>query len=234
MELFHHLLNTLVHFSPEKLNDLTTYLGPGLYIVIFAVIFAETGLVVTPFLPGDSLLFAVGAVAASPGSPVNLPMMALLLIVAAVLGDAVNYAAGYWIGPKVFTSEKSRLLNRKHLLRAQEFYDKYGGKTIILARFVPIVRTFAPFVAGIGRMNYWRFALYNITGAAVWISLFLIAGYQFGSNKIVQKQFHLVVLAIIFVSILPALWEIARARIASKKGESELLASTTLEDTSAP
>ncbi len=234
MELLHQLIDTLIHFSPEKLNDLTTYLGSGLYVVIFAIIFAETGLVVTPFLPGDSLLFAVGAVAAAPGSPINLPMMAVLLVVAAILGDAINYAVGYWIGPKVFTSEKSRLLNRKHLLRAQQFYDKHGGKTIILARFVPIVRTFAPFVAGIGRMSYWRFALYNITGGAVWITLFLVAGYLFGSNKIVQKQFHLVILGIIFVSILPGLWEIARARMASKKGESELLASTTLEDTSAP
>ncbi len=145
--------DTLLHFGPDRVNELAQFLGPWLYAVIFAIIFAETGLVVTPFLPGDSLLFAVGAVAATPGSPINLTLMAGLLVVAAVLGDAVNYAAGYWIGPKVFNREDSILLNRKHLIRAQEFYDKHGGKTIILARFVPIVRTFAPFVAGIGRMK---------------------------------------------------------------------------------
>lgn len=234
MELLQHLFDTLIHFSPEKVNELTSYLGSGLYVVVFAIIFAETGLVVTPFLPGDSLLFAVGAVAAAPGSPINLPMMAVLVVVAAILGDAVNYAVGYWVGPKVFTSEKSRLLNRKHLFRAQEFYDKHGGKMIILARFVPIVRTFAPFVAGIGRMSYWKFALYNITGGAVWACLFLFAGFWFGSNELVKKQFHLVIFGIIFVSILPGLWEIARARLAARKGESELLASTSLEDTPAP
>ena len=138
-------------------RDMIAYLGPrNLYIVLFAIIFAETGLVVTPFLPGDSLLFAVGAVG-RPGVGINLPLVTVLLIVAAVLGDAVNYWIGYRIGPKVFTRESSWLLNKKHLLRAHEFYEKYGGKTIILARFVPIVRTFAPFVAGVGRMNYFRF-----------------------------------------------------------------------------
>lgn len=228
MELFEHLFDTLLHFGPEKVNELAQYLGPWLYIVIFAIIFAETGLVVTPFLPGDSLLFAVGAVAATSGSPINLPLMTVLLIVAAVLGDAVNYAAGYWIGPKVFKREDSILLNRKHLIRAQEFYERHGGKTIILARFVPIVRTFAPFVAGIGRMKYRWFALFNIAGGTVWIAMFLLAGYAFGSNEFVQKQFHLVIGAIILISILPALWEIVRARRAEAKGASMLLEATTL------
>lgn len=231
MELFERLLDTLLHFGPEKVSELAHYLGPWLYIVIFAIIFAETGLVLTPFLPGDSLLFAIGAVAATPGSSIDLWLMTGLLFVAAVLGDAVNYAAGHWIGPKVFKREDSIFLNRKHLLRAQEFYDRHGGKTIILARFIPIVRTFAPFVAGIGKMQYPRFALYNVVGAAIWIPLFLVAGYYFASHPFVQKQFHLVIGVIIVISVLPAVWEIVRARRASAKGESALLEATTLEAT---
>src|SRR5215212_8558720 len=166
MEFFKKLIYTIFHLSPDHLNNFTAYVGPNkLYAVLFLIIFAETGLVVTPFLPGDSLLFALGAIGADPKSPINLPLISALLIVAAVLGDAVNYWAGHRIGPKVFTREDSRLLNKKHLKRAQEFYEKYGGKTIILARFVPIVRTFAPFVAGIGNMGYARFFLYNVVGA---------------------------------------------------------------------
>lgn len=234
MELFERLLDTLLHFGPEKVNELAHYLGPWLYIVVFAIIFAETGLVVTPFLPGDSLLFAVGAVAAAAGSPINLGLMAVLLIVAAVLGDAVNYAAGHWIGPRVFKREDSIFLNQKHLLRAQEFYDRHGGKTIILARFVPIVRTFAPFVAGIGKMRYRWFALFNVAGATVWILAFLLAGYAFGSNEFVQKQFHLVIGVIIVISVLPALWEVVRARRAAAKGESALLEATTLGEDPSP
>src|SRR5262249_55911688 len=153
--------------------------------LLFGIIFAETGLVVTPFLPGDSLLFAVGAVAASPGSPVNLPLVCALLIVAAILGDAVNYAIGYYVGPKVFSREDSWLLNRRHLMEAHEFYERYGGVTIILARFMPIIRTFAPFVAGIGRMTYHRFAVYNVTGGVIWVLLFLLAGWWFGGLETV-------------------------------------------------
>lgn len=234
MELFQRLLDTLLHFGPEKVNELAQYLGPWLYIVIFAIIFAETGLVLTPFLPGDSLLFAIGAVAATPGSTIDLWLMTGLLFVAAVLGDAVNYAAGHWIGPKVFNRENSIFLNRKHLLRAQEFYDRHGGKTIILARFIPLVRTFAPFVAGIGKMQYPRFALYNVVGAAIWIPLFLVSGYYFASHPFVQKQFHLVIGVIIVISVLPALWEIYRARRASAKGEPVLLEATTLGEEPLP
>jgi membrane-associated protein len=204
MEFLQHLFHALVHLSPDSINDLATYMGPALYAVLFGIIFCETGLVALPFLPGDSLLFAIGAVAAFEHSPINLPLTALLLVVAAIAGDAVNYLIGYRVGPKVFHSEESWLLNKKHLIEAQNFYEQYGGKTIILARFMPIVRTFAPFVAGIGRMNYGRFALFNVTGGTVWVLSFLIAGWQFSGLPAVKKNFHYVILAIIVISILPA------------------------------
>ena len=174
------LLRQILDFGPDRINDLATSFGPWLYLILFAIVFAETGLVVTPFLPGDSLLFAVGAVSAYPNSPINLPFTAVLLVIAAVVGDAVNYLIGYYVGPAIFASEKSRLLNKKHLKEAHEFYERYGGKTIIMARFIPIVRTFAPFVAGIGKMNYFKFALYNvITYAAFSTNL---TGVQLTSN----------------------------------------------------
>jgi len=196
-------------------------MGGWLYVLLFVIIFCETGLVVTPFLPGDSLLFAVGAVCAldgsSPASPaLNIWLMIPLLIVAAVLGDAVNYAAGHHIGRRVFTSESSPLLNKKHLLRTQEFYERYGGKTIIIARFIPIVRTFAPFVAGVGHMRYPRFFSFNVVGAVAWVGLFVPAGYQFGNLPFVKQQFHYVILAIIVLSVLPAVIEIARERRARR------------------
>src|SRR4051794_4895491 len=175
MDLLESLARTLIHLSPETMNALAAQVGHGLYLVLFAIIFAETGLVAVPFLPGDSLLFAVGAVTAHPDSPIGLPLTAVLLIIAAVLGDGVNYAIGARVGPKVFSREDSWLLNRKHLSEAHEFYEKYGDRTIVLARFMPIVRTFAPFVAGIGRMNYARFAIYNVTGGVAWVLSFLLA-----------------------------------------------------------
>jgi membrane-associated protein len=233
MELFQEIFKALVHLSPDSMNGLAAYLGPWLYVVLAVIIFAETGLVATPFLPGDSLLFAVGAVAANQASPIHLPQTAVLLIAAAVLGDAVNYFIGSRLGPRVFSSEKSWLLNRKHLNEAQRFYEKHGGKTIILARFVPIVRTFAPFVAGIGRMSYPRFALYNITGAVAWVLTFLLAGWWFGGREVVQKNFKLVILAIIVVSVLPAVYEFARGWLAARKGRSALLEATTLGDNTA-
>lgn len=187
-------------------------LGPWLYLVLFLVVFCETGLVVTPYLPGDSLLFAVGALSAAEGSPIRVWPTAFLLWVAAVLGDAVNYAAGAWAGPKVFSRADSRFFHTKHLAEAQAFYEKYGGKTIILARFIPIVRTFAPFVAGIGRMSYPRFALYNVAGGALWTFSFLLAGHRFAHLPAVKKHFHYVILAIIVISVLPAVIEIWRAR----------------------
>jgi membrane-associated protein len=216
MDLLRQLFDTLVHLSPDSVNALAAQVGPGLYVILFAIIFAETGLVVTPFLPGDSLLFAVGAVAASPGSPIGIGLVSVLLVVAAVLGDAVNYAAGFFIGPKIFSREDSWLLNRKHLLEAQRFYEQYGGLTIILARFMPIIRTFAPFVAGIGKMSYPRFALYNVTGGTVWVLMFLLGGWWFGSQEIVKKNFHYVIAAIIVISVLPPiiqyLWNARKGR----------------------
>lgn len=203
--------------DPVYLNTLAGSTGPWLYVILFAIIFAETGLVVTPFLPGDSLLFAIGALAAAENSPINLPLMAVLLIIAAILGDAVNYAIGLKLGPKVFRSESSWLLNKKHLLEAQRFYDKYGGKTIIIARFVPIVRTFAPFVAGIGKMSYARFALFNIVGGVTWILTFLIAGKLFGEHPFVKKNFELVAVAIVGISVLPIVFEVLRAKFGKEK-----------------
>lgn len=213
MGLIRQLVDTLLHLSPDSINAFVTAVGPMTsYTVLFLIVFAETGLVVTPFLPGDSLLFAVGAVAASPGSPIKLGTLCVLLVVAAVLGDAVNYTIGYFVGPRVFSSEKSRLLNKKHLMRAHAFYEKYGALTIIAARFMPIVRTFAPFVAGIGRMNYPKFAAYNVVGGVAWVLMFLLAGWKFGSLESVQRNFHLVIGAIIVISVLPPIIEALRHR----------------------
>jgi membrane-associated protein len=238
MGFLQQVLHTLVHLSPESMNELAGSVGHWLYLVLFAIVFAETGLVATPFLPGDSLLFAVGAVAAHAGSPINLAATAALLVVAAVLGDAVNYAIGYRLGPRVFSRDDSWLLNKKHLAEAQDFYERYGGKTIILARFVPIVRTFAPFVAGIGKMNYGRFALFNITGGVAWVVLFLLGGWWFGGREVVQKNFKLVIVAIIAISILPAVIEVLRSRMRRKNepgaGLGEVLAATPVGDDPLP
>jgi membrane-associated protein len=217
MELFTQLVDLVLHLDAH-LNQLVDTMGPWLYLVLFAIVFCETGLVVTPFLPGDSLLFAVGAVAAVDNSPLSLPLLLVLLIGAAVLGDAINYALGYRIGPKVFMSDTSRLLNKKHLLRAQAFYEKYGSKTIVLARFVPIVRTFAPFVAGIGKMGYHRFALYNVLGGVAWVVAFLLGGFFLGNVPTVKDNFHLIIPAIIVISVIPIAVEflLARRRAAEK------------------
>jgi membrane-associated protein len=209
MELINEFLDIVLHLN-DHLESWVQWMGPWLYLVLFLVIFCETGLVVTPFLPGDSLLFAVGAVAAN--TQLSLPFVLVLLSVAAVLGDAVNYTMGYQIGPRVFSSEKSRLFNKKHLLRTQEFYEKYGGKTIIIARFVPIIRTFAPFVAGIGKMNYPRFALYNVTGGVAWVMLCLFCGYFFGNIDWVKRNFETVIVAIVLISIMPMVIEVILAR----------------------
>ena len=211
MSLF-DLLDWFRHLDIH-LKELATSMGPWLYVVLFAIIFCETGLVVTPFLPGDSLLFAVGALAAVEGSPIRLTWLIPLLIFAAIAGDAVNYACGRYIGPKVFQWENSWLFNRKHLDRAQGFYEKYGSKTIVLARFVPIVRTFAPFVAGIGQMRYSRFWLYNVVGGVTWVVFFLLLGWYFANWEIVQKNFELVVFGIVGLSILPMIVEWWRSRI---------------------
>ncbi|MCU0668203.1 MAG: DedA family protein [Myxococcota bacterium] len=211
MEWFQYAIDLFLHLD-RHLAELAQALGPWLYFLLFAIVFCETGLVVTPFLPGDSLLFAVGALASIPESGLSIWLIGALLVAAAILGDAVNYAVGAYIGPRVFSSEESRWLNKKHLQRTHEFYEKYGGKTIILARFVPIVRTFAPFVAGVGSMTYARFALYNVTGAIAWVTSFLLAGYFFGQLPIVKEYFHLVIVGIIVVSVIPVVVEFIRAR----------------------
>ena len=211
MELVHHLFDIFFHLDTH-LNEWATMLGPWLYVVLFVILFCETGLVVTPVLPGDSLLFAVGALASIDGSPMSLPGLLVVLGLGAVIGDAVNYAIGYRVGPKVFTSEQSRFLNKQHLARTHEFYEKYGGKTIILARFMPIIRTFAPFVAGIGKMGYGRFALFNVTGGIAWVCAFVLGGYFFGNLPFVKENFHYVILAIIIISILPPVVEYLRSR----------------------
>lgn len=202
------------------LADWSTAMGPWLYVLLFIVVFCETGLVVTPFLPGDSLLFAVGGICALPNQPLDVFLVTPLLFVAAVLGDAVNYAFGYWVGPAVFRRENSLLLNKAHLLRAQAFYERYGGKTIIIARFVPIVRTFAPFVAGIGKMNYGRFLSFNVIGALAWVLLFIPVGYVFANQPVVKKNFHYVIFGIILLSILPAVVEIAREQLRRRNAPS--------------
>jgi membrane-associated protein len=195
-----------------KLAEWSNTLGPWLYVLLFVIVFCETGLVVTPFLPGDSLLFAVGAITAIEGSSLRLSVVMFLLIVAGVLGDAVNYQIGYRVGPKVFYREDSRWLNKRHLLRAQQFYEKYGGKTIIFARFIPIVRTFAPFVAGIGKMTYRRFASFNVIGAILWVVGFTVAGNVFGNIPTVKRNFQYVILAIIVLSVMPAVIELIMER----------------------
>ena len=203
--------------NPETLNMLAGSMGWWLYLLLFAIIFVETGLVVMPFLPGDSLLFAIGALGALEGTPINLPLMGLLLIIAAITGDAVNYSVGFRLGPAVFKKEDSRWFNKKHLLAAQAFYEKHGGKTIILARFLPFVRTFAPFVAGIGRMSYPRFALYNVTGAVLWICLFMGAGKIFGGFPWVQKNIETLVIALIIIPGLPAVFKVVQTWYQSRR-----------------
>jgi membrane-associated protein len=215
MEYLQQAIDLFLHLD-QHLNEWAGMLGPWLYLLLFAIVFAETGFVVTPFLPGDSLLFAVGALAASDGSPLNIVAIAVLLCLAAIAGDAVNYAIGHYVGPRVFTSEGSWLLNKQHLLRTQAFYEKHGGKTIILARFMPIVRTFAPFVAGIGKMQYPRFALFNVTGGIIWVVAFLLGGYLFGNVPVVKRNFHFVILAIIVISVMPPVIEFVRARRESR------------------
>jgi membrane-associated protein len=206
-----HLIDIVLHLD-RYLNSWAGDLGGWLYGLLFLVVFAETGLVVTPFLPGDSLLFAVGALSATEGSPIEVWLVGLLLTMAAIIGDAVNYAIGRRIGPKVFASETSRLLNKDHLMRAKAFYERHGGKTIIIARFVPIIRTFAPFVAGIGQMSYPRFAFYNVIGGVSWVWSFLLLGYWFGDLPFVKKNFTIVILAIIVISLIPAVVEFIKAR----------------------
>lgn len=211
--MFASLIDFVLHID-QHLIELTQTYGLWIYAILFLIVFCETGLVVTPFLPGDSLLFAAGAVAALGG--MNVHIAAALLLAAAVIGDAVNFAIGKYFGEKLFAKPDSRVFKREYLDKTHAFYEKYGGKTIILARFVPIVRTFAPFVAGMGNMHYGRFIRYNIIGALMWVGLLTYAGYFFGELPVVKNNFGLVVIGIIVVSVLPMAVEIAKAKWGKK------------------
>lgn len=216
IELLKYAFDFFLHLD-KHLTELVNFMGPWTYVVLFLVIFAETGLVFLPLLPGDSLLFAIGAIAALPDANLNVMGLIVLLFCAAGIGDAVNYAVGRYLGPRVLKREDSLLLNRKHLEHTQSFYERHGGKTIILARFVPIVRTFAPFVAGVGNMRYRDFAVYNLVGAFFWVIPFVSAGYFFGNLPFVKDSFHYLIVAIIFLSVLPGFYEIFKARNASRR-----------------
>ncbi len=212
VDLFEWFIHFVLHMD-EVLPEIVKSIGIWSYLALFAVIFIETGVVVMPFLPGDSLLFAAGAVAAHETSGLNVLLLHVILAAAAVLGDTANYWIGHFIGPKVFTTN-SRWLKKEHLERTQDFYEKHGGKTIFLARFVPIIRTFAPFVAGIGKMRYSYFISYNVIGGIVWTGLFLWAGYFFGGLPIIKENFEIVIFAIIGISLIPAVVEYFKGRSA--------------------
>ncbi len=214
MEWLTHLIDFILHID-KHLESIISQYGTLTYLILFLIIFVETGLIVMPFLPGDSLLFAAGALAANPNNGLNIVWLILLLFAAAFLGDTVNYSIGKTFGPKVFTRDY-RFLKRAHLLKTQAFYEKHGGKTIIFARFIPIIRTFAPFVAGIGTMKYSRFLSYNLVGGFLWVTMFLVLGYFFGGIPAVKKNFTLVILGIIFLSVLPPVIEYLRSRYRKK------------------
>jgi len=215
-DLAKKLIDFILHIDVHLAEIIRDY-GTWTYAVLFLIIFAETGFVVTPFLPGDSLLFAAGTFCARPESGLNVHLMALLLFVAAFVGDTVNYWIGAKLGPAVFKREDSFFFRKKHLERAHAFFEKYGGRAIILARFVPIVRTFVPFVAGVGQMTYRHFIAYNLIGGFVWIYAFTYLGFAFGNIPMVQKNFKLVILVIIFLSVLPMIIEAWRAWRENKK-----------------
>ncbi len=204
------IIDFILH-AENHLRDFISAYGVLIYGLLFLIVFCETGLVVTPFLPGDSLLFATGALAAQ--GLLDWRVCAVLLIIAAILGDAVNYTVGKWMGPKVFQKESGWFFRREYLLKAHAFYERYGGRAIILARFVPIIRTFAPFVAGIGTMTYRRFFAYNVIGAFLWVGLFVGGGVLFGTLPFVRSNMKAVILGIIVVSVLPIAWEMLKARL---------------------
>jgi membrane-associated protein len=202
MEFISYFIDLFLHLD-KHLDAFVSSYGTLTYLILFLIIFAETGLVVTPFLPGDSLLFAAGAIAARPDG-LDPYLLVILLIVAAILGDGVNYMVGKYLGPKVFAREY-RFLKKEHLLKTQKFYEKHGGKAIILARFIPIIRTFAPFIAGVGSMNYSRFVIYNVIGAVVWVVSFVTLGYFVGDLPFVKKNLSALALGIVFISVLPVI-----------------------------
>lgn len=209
MENLKYFIDVFLHLD-KHLNEIINTYGTSTYFILALVIFCETGLVVTPFLPGDSLLFAAGALVAT--SSLNIVVLLILLTVAAIVGDAVNYQIGKLIGDKIYEKKDTWYFKQEYLTKTQKFYEKYGGKTIIIARFVPIIRTFAPFLAGVGQMSYKKFGTYNIAGGILWVNSITLAGYYFGGLPVVKNNFGLVVVAIIIISILPAVIEIIKAR----------------------
>ena len=214
MEFFSFIIDFILHID-QHLTELAAQYGVWIYGILFLIIFCETGLVVMPLLPGDSLLFAAGSIAAI--GEMNIHLMVVLLIIAAILGDAVNFMIGKFFGEKLFANPNSKIFKQSHLQKTQQFYAKHGGKTIILARFIPIVRTFAPFVAGMGHMTYHHFLAYNVIGGVLWVTLFSYLGYFFGNLPIVKDNLSLVLVAIIVLSILPGIVEIIRHKRAAKK-----------------
>lgn len=216
MDLVRFVVDFILHIDVH-LAELVSQYGIWIYAILFLILFCETGLVVTPFLPGDSLLFVAGALAALPGNDLNVHTMVVLMVVAAILGDAVNYLIGKQFGVRLFSHPDSKIFRRSYLDKTHAFYDKHGGKTIILARFVPIVRTFAPFVAGMGKMSYRHFAMYNVSGGLLWVLLFTYAGYFFGNLPAVQENLKLLIVAIILLSILPGVIEVWRQRRAARQ-----------------
>ena len=214
MELISGFFDVLVHLDRHLLDVVRDY-GVWVYLLLFLIVFCETGLVVTPFLPGDSLLFVAGTLAGA--DTMNVHLLAAILVVAAVAGDSVNYATGRWLGPRVFVSEDSWFFKRAYLERTQRFFERFGGRTIVIARFVPIVRTYAPFVSGVGQMDYRRFLAFNVSGALLWVGLITYAGYFFGNLPVVKNNLTVVILAIILLSISPGIVELVRHKLAGRK-----------------
>jgi len=216
MDFIYLVIDFILHIDAH-LAELVAEYGIWVYAILFLILFCETGLIVTPFLPGDSLLFVAGAIASLPTNDLNVHLMVVVMITAAIIGDAVNYTIGRLFGERLFSNPNSKIFRRSYLDKTHAFYERHGGKTIILARFVPIVRTFAPFVAGMGHMSYRRFAFYNVTGAFIWVLLFTYAGYLFGNLPIIQENLKLLIVGIIVLSILPGVIEIIRHKRAAAK-----------------
>ncbi|QCT22226.1 DedA family protein [Jejubacter calystegiae] len=216
MDFIRFVIDFILHIDAH-LAEMVAQYGIWVYAILFLILFCETGLVVTPFLPGDSLLFVAGALASLPSNELDVHTMVALMVVAAIIGDAVNYTIGRLFGDRLFSNPDSKIFRRSYLDKTHAFYEKHGGKTIILARFVPIVRTFAPFVAGMGRMSYRHFAFYNVTGALLWVLLFTYAGYFFGNMPVVQENLKLLIVAIIVLSVLPGVVEVVRHKRAAAR-----------------
>ena len=216
MDFIQFIIDFILHIDVH-LAELVRDYGVWIYAILFLIIFCETGLVVTPFLPGDSLLFVAGTLAAIGGNHINVHLLVLLLITAAILGDACNYTIGKFFGEKLFSNPNSKIFKQSYLRKTHDFYERHGGKTIILARFVPIIRTFAPFVAGMGNMIYRQFFSFNVIGALCWVPLFIYAGYFFGELDFVKNNLSVLIFAIIFISILPAVFEVVRQKMKAKK-----------------